>query len=76
MRDGIVFMFKLWLDSLKDIALSIVALLAIIVDYARASEEEPYRFKNVKRIGKRFDHWLDLYGGWNERQLKGRDEQE
>jgi hypothetical protein len=35
-RDGVVFMGKLWLDSLKDLTLSILALGAIVIDLSRA----------------------------------------
>jgi hypothetical protein len=65
LRDGLVFMAKLWLDSLKDIGLSILALLAILLDFGRANTEEPHRFKRVLESGKRFDRWLDLYGPYD-----------
>jgi hypothetical protein len=65
LRDGLVFMAKLWLDSLKDIGLSFLALIAIVVDFARAGSEEPHRFQRVLARGKRFDRWLDLYGPYD-----------
>lgn len=65
MRDGFVFMAKLWLDSLKDIALSVLALFAILLDFGRAESEEPHRFKRVLELGKRFDQWIDLYGPYD-----------
>ena len=58
-------MAKLWLDSLKDIGLSVLALFAILLDFGRAQNEEPHRFKRVLAIGKRFDAWLDLYGPYD-----------
>jgi hypothetical protein len=65
LRDGLVFMAKLWLDSLKDLGLSVLALLAIILDFGRANHEEPHRFKRVLALGKRVDHWIDLYGPYD-----------
>jgi len=65
LRDGLVFMAKLWLDRLKDIGLSVLALGAILLDFGRAESEEPHRFKRVLATGKRFDHWLDLYGPYD-----------
>ena len=65
MRDGFVFMAKLWLDSLKDIGLSILALIAILMDFGRAGTHEPEHFKRVLHFGKRFDRWLDLYGPYD-----------
>lgn len=65
MHDGFVFMAKLWLDSLKDIGLSILALIAIVLDFGRARTQEPAHFKRVLEFGKRFDRWLDLYGPYD-----------
>jgi hypothetical protein len=65
LRDGLVFMAKLWLDSLKDLGLSVLALFAIMLDFGRARTEEPHRFKRVLALGKRFDKWIDLYGPYD-----------
>ena len=61
-RDGLVFMGKLWLDSIKDLTLSILALGAILVDFVRGGRREPHLFQRVMQYGYRFDQWLDLYG--------------
>jgi hypothetical protein len=61
-RDGVTFMFKLWLDSIKDVVLSFVALAAIILDFAKAREGEPHRFYSVMRFGQQIDKRIDLYG--------------
>ena len=69
LRDGLVFMAKLWLDSLKDFTLSFLALGAAVVDYARAGKDEPQLFQRVMLYGQRFDHWLDLYGPFDPDKL-------
>lgn len=69
LRDGLVFMGKLWLDSLKDLTLSILALVAIVIDLARAGRQEPHLFQRVMQYGQRFDQWLDLYGPYDPSKL-------
>lgn len=61
-RDAVIFMLKLWLDGLKDVALTGAAGFALIVDLLRSKKSERYLFYRVIRAGERFDLWLNLYG--------------
>lgn len=62
-RDGVIFMIKLWLDGLKDVALTAAAAFALLVDLLRANKPgRRYLFYRVIRAGERFDLWLNLYG--------------
>lgn len=62
LRDGMIFMAKLWLDSLKDVVLSGAAMVAIIFDFVQADKKKPYWFYRVMAFGERIDLRLNLYG--------------
>lgn len=63
LRDGVIFMLKLWIDGLKDVALTAAAALALGVDFLRANRpNHQLLFYRVIRAGERFDLWLNLYG--------------
>ena len=62
LRDGLIFMAKLWLDGLKDVTLSVAALFAIAIDFLRAGQRKPQLFYRVMQFGERIDLWLNLYG--------------
>jgi hypothetical protein len=61
-RDASIFMLKLWLDGLKDIALTAAAIGALVVDISGRRRSEHLLFYKVVRAGERFDLWLNLYG--------------
>ena len=61
-RDAIIFMLKLWLDGLKDIALTGCAVGAVTIDVLFRRRANDYLFYRVVRAGERFDLWLNLYG--------------
>ena len=60
-RDALIFMIKLWLDGLKDIALTAGAIIALIFDLVIARGRRRFLFYKVVRAGERFDLWLNLY---------------
>jgi hypothetical protein len=60
-RDGMVFMFKLWIDGLKDIVLTFAAAGALIHDFATHDSHRPQLFYRVVGAGKKFDEQLDLF---------------
>ena len=63
LRDAGIFMIKLWIDGLKDIALTAAAVVALVFDLVISRGRRKYLFYNVVRAGERFDLWLNLYGG-------------
>ena len=65
-RDAAIFMLKLWVDGLKDIALSVAAVGALVVDLFGRRRSDRYLFYKVVRAGERFDMWLNLYGAAEE----------
>ena len=62
LRDAAIFLVKLWIDGLKDVALTAAALGALAIDLARGQKAERYLFYRVINFGERIDLWLNLYG--------------
>ncbi len=62
-RDGAIFMVKLWLDGLKDIVLTALAVGALVIDLVFRKHPRDFLFYKVVRAGERFDLFLNLYGG-------------
>jgi hypothetical protein len=62
LRDVGIFMAKLWIDSIKGVALTFVSLGAAAIDYVRGPREGGLLFYRVLRWSEQFDLWLNLYG--------------
>lgn len=62
-RDGAIFMVKLWIDGLKDIVLTAAAVGALLLDLVFRKKPQHFLFYKVVRAGERFDLFLNLYGG-------------
>lgn len=60
LRDFLIFEVKLFLDGLKDVVMSQVAIVAVLWDLI--SRQRGRRFYSVLRLTERFDLWLNLYG--------------
>jgi hypothetical protein len=76
LRDVSIFLLKLWIDGLKDIALTVVCLGAAGIDFIRGPREGGLLFYRAMRWSEKFDLWLNLYGvsegaGENEEGLFG-----
>jgi hypothetical protein len=61
-RDASIFMVKLWLDGLKDVALTVASVGALAIDLFMRRNADHYLFYRVVRYGERIDLWLNLYG--------------
>ena len=61
-RDAVIFMLKLWVDSVKDIALSFAAIVALLLDITVRRHADHYLFYRVVAAAEKFDLWLNLYG--------------
>lgn len=61
-RDYAIFMLKLWLDGLKDVALIGLTTGAVVLDVISGKGRRPRLFYTVVRAGERFDRWLNLHG--------------
>ena len=62
-RDGAIFMVKLWIDGLKDIVLTALAIGALVLDLVFRKHAQHFLFYKVVRAGEKFDLFLNLYGG-------------
>lgn len=62
LRDFMIFMLKLWLDGLKDIGVSILAMGAAALDFLGGRNHRPSLFYAVLRLSERADLWLNLNG--------------
>jgi hypothetical protein len=62
-RQGIVFQFKLGLDALRDILMSPVSIVLIVADVVMANTQQQSYFKRLMRLGKKSDHWINLFAG-------------
>jgi len=61
LRDLIILQLKLWLDGIKDIILSPLAVGAAALDILKGPTPEGHRLYKVLHLGERFDLWLNLY---------------
>lgn len=61
-RDFAIFQLKLFLDGLKDVALSALSLGALIIDMVAGGGRRPRVFYSVLAMSERFDLWLNLSG--------------
>jgi hypothetical protein len=62
LRDLMIFQVKLFLDGVKDLVLSPVAVLAAAADLLFPGRVTGHRFYMVMSVGEKFDGWLNLFG--------------
>lgn len=62
LRDLVIFLVKLAIDGLKDLALMNLALGAALIDLVSGGGSRPRLFYSVLRLSERFDLWLNLNG--------------
>ena len=60
--DVILFQFKLAADGLRDILLSPISIVSAIVGMLAGGDEPDRYFKKVLKLGRRSEHWLNLFG--------------
>ena len=59
LRDVIVLQAKLFVEALRDVALSPVTLAAAVLDFALSRQQTPRYFYRVLRWGRQSDEWID-----------------
>ncbi len=62
MRDLVVFTVKVALEALRDIVMIPLALVGGVVGLVLHPEEPDRLFREVLRLGDRFDRFVDLFG--------------
>ena len=61
-RDVLIFQAKLFLDSIKDLVLMPLSILAALADVVSPTDRVGKRFYHVMLMGERVDKWLNLFG--------------
>jgi hypothetical protein len=60
-RDVAVFEMKLLVDNLRDLALTVLSLAAVVLDLTRKDDQEGRRFYAVLRWGRKCQQMTNLY---------------
>ena len=61
LRNGIIFQLKLGLDAIRDLLLSPVALVALIIDLSSNKSPKDGYFYKLMAWGRFSDHWINLF---------------
>lgn len=61
LRDFFIFQVKLYLDGGKDVLVSILSAIAMLLDLISGRGRRPRLFYSVMRGSKKFDRWLNLH---------------
>ena len=62
LRDVVIFLVKVGLEAVRDIALVPVSMLAALGDLLSGSLGQDNAFHRVMDLGRRSDRWLNLFG--------------
>lgn len=71
LRDVLVFQLKLALDAARDLLLSPVSLAALALGLVAGGDHPRRYFANLLALGRRSEHWIDLFGSESERAGPG-----
>jgi hypothetical protein len=61
-RETVTFQIKLMVDGLRDAVLIPVSLIAALVGFLRGGDEPDREFRQVIRLGRRSERWINLFG--------------
>ena len=71
---GVAFLqLKLLLDTVRDLALSPLAIAAALVDLMRLKQHPPKLFRAILRFGEHSDQWIDVWSGWRDADAEPRE---
>ncbi|WDD98469.1 hypothetical protein [Thalassomonas actiniarum] len=62
LRDIGIFQVKLALDAIRDLLLSPVSIVSAVIDLIKGHQYPHSYFYKVMRLGRKTDHWLNLFG--------------
>lgn len=60
-KRGLIFQLKLGLDALRDLVLSPVAIVFLIMDFINNTPKEESRFSKLLQWGHESDKWINLF---------------
>ncbi len=61
-RDAALFQGKLLLDGVRDLVLVPISIVAALIDLATGEKPAGRRFYSVVQLGRRSEHWINLFG--------------
>jgi hypothetical protein len=61
-RDALLLQGKLLIDGLRDLVLVPVSIVAALIDLLSGEQPAGRRFYNVVQLGRRSEHWINLFG--------------
>jgi hypothetical protein len=61
-RDALLLQGKLLIDGLRDLILVPVSIVATLIDLASGEQPVGRRFYSVVQLGRRSEHWINLFG--------------
>jgi hypothetical protein len=61
-RDLLAFQFKLVLDAARDLLLSPISIIAVLVSLLSRQDNPGKHFYYLLRIGHKSDNWINLFG--------------
>lgn len=61
-RDVLVFQAKLFVDGLRDLILSPMSIVAALAGLLGRGDEPRRHYDEVIRMGRRSEHWINLFG--------------
>jgi len=62
LRDALLLQGKLLIDGMRDLILVPVSIFAALADLLSSEQPVGRRFYSVLQIGRRTEHWIDLFG--------------
>ncbi|MCZ6559419.1 MAG: hypothetical protein O6931_00825 [Gammaproteobacteria bacterium] len=61
-RDALLLQGKLLIDGLRDLVLVPISIIAALIDLLSGEQPAGRRFYNVVQLGRRSEHWINLFG--------------
>jgi hypothetical protein len=61
-REAVIFQLKLMADGLRDLVLVPVSMIAALAGLIRGGDQPDREFKQVIDVGRKTEHWIDLFG--------------
>jgi len=61
-KDGIIFQLKLGMDAIRDLLLSPISIVCLVIDLIKGNSQQKSYFHRLMAFGHKTDKWLNLFG--------------
>jgi hypothetical protein len=61
-KDSIIFQLKLGMDAVRDLLLSPISIVCLVIDLIKGHTQQPSYFHRLMAFGHQTDKWLNLFG--------------